>query len=68
MSIENSKFVNSEAFEKGGAINYEMYWPFFRNNSFSNNKALYGPDIASYGSKLKVNGSYYLSIKNVGSS
>lgn len=47
--IANSTFINNSAGINGGAINYNYNKPvFLGNNTFSNNSAQYGKNIASY--------------------
>ena len=55
--VYSTKFYNSVAEVKGGAIYYDLYRPVFNNISFSNNSAQYGNDIASYPIKIKLRGS-----------
>jgi hypothetical protein len=48
-TITNSSFINNSAGVKGGAIKYNYNKPAFQgNNTFTNNKALYGNNLASY--------------------
>jgi predicted outer membrane repeat protein len=46
--ISDSTFIANSASLKGGAIYYDTYKPFLTNNTFLNNSAPYGPDLASY--------------------
>ena len=51
-SIINNTFTLNSATEKGGAILYNMNRPVFENNTFINNSALYGSNIASYATRI----------------
>ena len=55
--IDSSSFSNSIAEVKGGAIYYDLYRPVFDNNSFFNNSAQYGHNIASYPIEIRLKGS-----------
>lgn len=68
LDVTNCIFNSSVAILKGGAINYEYFWPSLEGNQFSNNWAIYGNDIGSYGSKIEINNLAFFSISNVGSS
>ena len=46
--ISNSIFSNNIAIKQGGAINYDFRRPELSNLTFSNNEAVYGPNITSY--------------------
>ena len=48
-------FTNNAATEQGGAIYYNFRRPMLRNISYTNNSALYGPDIASYPVRIVTN-------------
>ena len=65
--IHSTKFYNSIAEVKGGAIYYDLYRPTLNNISFSNNSAQYGNDIASYPIQIKLKGSDsdYIILQNV---
>ena len=52
--ISDSTFNDSVAEVKGGAVYYDLYRPIFNNNTFSNNSAQYGHNIASYPIKIKL--------------
>ena len=67
--IANSTFTNNIALESGGAIKYNYKRPDFQNNSFTNNSASYGPNIASYSIKIIRKGSTSdnITISNIGS-
>ena len=69
MNITQNKFENNTATEQGGAIYYDYNRPVLSNNTFVNNQAIYGHDVASYAVKIVMNGSDtdYMSITNVGS-
>ena len=47
-TIQNSYFMNNTALETGGAIKYNSYKPDFIKNTYINNTAEFGPNIASY--------------------
>ena len=51
--IENTLFDSNTAVLQGGAIYYNYKRPQFNKNDFTNNQAVYGPDIASYAVKLR---------------
>ena len=51
-SISQSQFASNYAIIKGGAINYENRRPDMINNTYSNNNAVYGSNIASYPVKI----------------
>ncbi|CAG9312596.1 unnamed protein product [Blepharisma stoltei] len=44
----SNSFINNSATHNGGAINWDDSKPTIENNIFENNKASYGPDIASF--------------------
>ena len=69
MNITQNMFENNTATKQGGAIYYDYNRPVLSNNTFVNNQAVYGHDIASYPVKIVMNGSDidYMSITNVGS-
>ncbi|CAG9331588.1 unnamed protein product [Blepharisma stoltei] len=46
--ISSNSFINNIASYNGGAISWDNSKPFFDNNHFENNSAIYGPDIASF--------------------
>ena len=53
VAIEGNNFTNNLAVE-GGAVHYDLYRPTMdTSNIFTNNKADYGPDIASYPAYLE---------------
>jgi hypothetical protein len=54
VSISNCIFSHNSVTEKGGAINYELFRPTLEDNTFLNNSAAYGNDIASYAIKIKI--------------
>ena len=68
-NISNTTFLNNTATESGGALNYNYKRPELKNNTFNNNKAAYGQDIASYPVKIirKGSSSDSIIITNVGS-
>lgn len=45
-------FSSNTATNKGGAIYYDLYRPILQNNTFANNSASYGNDLASYPVKI----------------
>lgn len=53
MDIEKNLFSHNVAQQYGGGIRYDVYRPTFLNNTFENNTAVYGPNIASYPIKIK---------------
>ena len=54
LTISNSTFIKNKAVKQGGAINYTLYRPTLINNSYSNNTALYGNNIASYAKQIFI--------------
>ena len=65
-AISNTTFTANEAQSSGGGIMYDLYRPALSNLVFSNNSALYGPEIGSYPIKIKIGNSSlnYASIEN----
>ena len=57
LSIDNSTFDSNSAETKGGAIYYGYNRPMLADMLFSNNSATYGPDLASYAVKIRIQGS-----------
>lgn len=53
-TIKNSMFEANHADTNGGAIYYDYYKPTFTNNTYTNNSAAYGPNIAAYPIKIEV--------------
>jgi hypothetical protein len=53
-TIENSFFYGNAAEEEGGAIIYNTYQPKILNNTFQNNTAIFGEDVASYATRIKL--------------
>ena len=51
-SIINSFFTNNSATTNGGAILYDFYKPTLSGNTYTNNTALYGPNVAGYPVKV----------------
>ena len=49
----NSTFIGNTAIRQGGALNYNYVRPRLSLNSYQDNLALYGPNIASYPVKIK---------------
>ena len=56
-SILNTTFANNVAQISGGGVMYDLHRPTFSNMFFDSNSALYGPNIASYAIKVKVDNS-----------
>jgi hypothetical protein len=52
-SVTSNIFSSNSAGLKGGAVYWTKQQPIFLNNSFYNNSAVYGPDVASFGIKMK---------------
>jgi hypothetical protein len=52
-TIENSFFYGNTAKEEGGAIIYNTYQPKILNN-IQNNTAIFGEDVASYATRIKL--------------
>lgn len=53
VNISNNIFKENEGFSEGGAIKWAKAMPFIsENNIFENNKAIYGPNIASYALRI----------------
>jgi hypothetical protein len=69
LDVSNSNFTNNEASQSGGAIQYNVYRPSMQNNTFTNNTATYGPNIASYAIKIMKEGTAVdqINITNIGS-
>ena len=53
LSIVNSIFESNTGVSQGGAIYYNYYRPIINNVTFLNNYAIYGPNFASFASKIK---------------
>jgi hypothetical protein len=53
-NIENSFFYGNVAEEEGGGIIYNSYQPKMLNNTFQNNTAIFGEDVASYATRIKL--------------
>ena len=53
-TIKHNSFVNNKAQDAGGAIKYNSYEPEMMNNTFTNNSAIYYPNIASYPVRIKM--------------
>lgn len=47
-NLTNVHFLNNQARTEGGAIYYDSFRPIMNNVTFTNNRAPYGPNIASY--------------------
>jgi len=54
--LKGNSFVGNRAILRGGAVLWQHSFPLFLNNSFSDNTAAYGTDIASYAIKLMLVG------------
>jgi hypothetical protein len=52
-SVISNNFSGNSAALNGGAVYWTKQQPNFFNNSFSDNVAVYGPDLASFGVKMK---------------
>jgi hypothetical protein len=52
-TVTSNNFSSNSAGLDGGAVYWTKQQPTFLNNSFSNNSAEYGPDVASFGIKMK---------------
>ncbi|WP_204256547.1 hypothetical protein, partial [Mammaliicoccus sciuri] len=52
-SVTSNNFSANLAGLNGGAVYWTKQQPSFINNSFSDNSAAYGPDVASFGVKMK---------------
>ena len=55
-SFSNLEFANNSATQMGGGIYYNLNRPSLQNITYSNNSAMYGPDIASYAVKIVQRG------------
>lgn len=55
INISFSNFVNNKAIIEGGAIKWNDEKPYFFNNTFINNSAIYGEDIASFPLRMILN-------------
>lgn len=53
-SVSTSTFQNNVATTDGGAIYYDFYKPTMTGNTFINNSAQYGPDLAAYPVRIEV--------------
>ena len=53
--ISESAFELNKATSEGGAIRYNRETPIFKDNTFTQNKAKYGSDIASYPIRFQLN-------------
>lgn len=60
VNIQNSNFSNNIADVSGGAIQWLGIQPTLDQNIYSNNKAVYGPDFASYSCKLSYTSERFL--------
>lgn len=69
LNLTNVTFTNNSAVEEGGCIHYNYKRPILVNITQYNNTAQYGPFIASYPVKIRIEGSSTDQIKldNVGS-
>jgi predicted outer membrane repeat protein len=52
-TVTSNNFSANSAGLKGGAVYWTKQQPSFINNSYSDNSAVYGPDVASFGIKVK---------------
>lgn len=55
MRISNNIFVNNSASIEGGCVKWNDEEPLFENNTFINNSAIYGENIASFPIRLILN-------------
>lgn len=55
MEISSNNFLNNKALSEGGAIKWNDERPYFFNNSFENNSAIYGENIASFPIRMILN-------------
>jgi len=55
MNISDNTFVNNTALIEGGAIKWNDEMPFFLNNLFLNNSAIYGDNIACFPIRIILN-------------
>jgi hypothetical protein len=53
-TIQNSFFFGNTAQKDGGGIIYNTYQPTTLNNTYENNTAVFGEDIASYATRIKL--------------
>jgi hypothetical protein len=69
LDLSDSSFTNNVASQSGGAIQYDVYRPSMQNNTFTNNTAIYGPNIASYAIKIieESTGVDQIKLENIGS-
>lgn len=54
LEISNSSFTHNLGVQSGGGLEYDVYRPTMENIKFVNNKAVYGPNIASYPVRIRV--------------
>ena len=52
VNILSNTFIHNQALKNGGAIIYDFRRPAMENNSYENNTAEYGNNIASYAAKI----------------
>lgn len=55
MEISSNIFQYNKAIKEGGAVKWSDEQPSFFNNSFENNSAVYGEDIASFPIRMILN-------------
>lgn len=69
LNVTNCTFSNNIAVSQGGAINYSYRRPVLSVNTYENNTAVYGPDIASYPFKITFEdtNSTQMHLENIGS-
>jgi hypothetical protein len=53
LTLAYNNFTSNSASLNGGAVYWQQFEPVFLNNSFLNNSALYGDDVACFGSSLE---------------
>lgn len=55
MDISFNNFINNKALHEGGAMKWNDEKPVFVNNTFENNSAIYGENIASFPIRMIFN-------------
>jgi hypothetical protein len=53
-TVSTSTFNNNVATTNGGAIYYDFFKPTMTDNTFTNNSAEYGPDLAAYPVRIEI--------------
>ena len=69
MELGGVNFTNNRASTQGGAINYNYQSPNINGCKFLNNSAQYGPEVASYPVKIRMEQGIHadMNLSNVGS-